>query len=130
MTTRTTPNTIGSQLESRSSGVADGEGWSRVPMGRLYWECQTDDSRLQISGVGRTLLSAAVAVPLDLVSLSQKRRARAPAPHTNYSPPTIRPSIRMVGQAMAPRNSRSLAISEILKNISLRLPATVISSTG
>ena len=31
---------------------------------------------------------------------------------------------------MEPRNSRSLAISEMLKNISFRLPATVISSTG
>src|SRR5882724_7412449 len=53
-----------------------------------------------------------------------------PEPHTNYSPPTTRPSMRMVGQAMEPRNSRSLAISEMLKNSSFRFPATVISSTG
>ncbi len=47
-----------------------------------------------------------------------------------YSPPTVSPSIRIVGEATLPRNSRSLAISEILQNMSLRLPATVISSTG
>src|ERR1700734_1624174 len=46
----------------------------------------------------------------------------------HYSPPTVRPSMRIVGAATEPRNSRSLAISEILKNISFRLPATVISS--
>src|SRR5207248_4553353 len=38
--------------------------------------------------------------------------------------------MRMVGEATAPRNSRSLAISEIFRNISFKLPATVISSTG
>src|SRR6478672_11407028 len=48
----------------------------------------------------------------------------------SYSPPTVRPSIRIVGQATAPRNSRSFPISEILKKISFKLPATVISSTG
>lgn len=47
-----------------------------------------------------------------------------------YSPPTVRPSMRIVGEATLPRNSKSLPISEILQNISLRLPATVISSTG
>ena len=35
-----------------------------------------------------------------------------------------------VGAATDPRNSRSLAISEILKNRSFKFPATVISSTG
>src|SRR5579863_6700254 len=49
---------------------------------------------------------------------------------TNYSPPTVRPSMRSVGAATEPRNSRSFAISEMLKNRSFRLPATVISSTG
>ncbi len=38
--------------------------------------------------------------------------------------------MRMVGQATAPRNSRSFAMSEMLKKISFKLPATVISSTG
>ena len=38
--------------------------------------------------------------------------------------------MRIVGAATEPRNSRSLAISEMLKNISFRFPATVISSTG
>src|ERR1700693_2027201 len=47
-----------------------------------------------------------------------------------YSPPTVRPSTRIVGAATDPRNSRSFAISEMLKNNSFRLPATVISSTG
>jgi hypothetical protein len=47
-----------------------------------------------------------------------------------YSPATVMPSMRIVGEAMAPRNSRSLPISAILKNMSFRLPATVISSTG
>src|SRR5215469_11035704 len=51
-------------------------------------------------------------------------------PTQDYSPPTIRPSMRMVGAATEPRNSRSLAISEMLKNKSFRFPATVISSTG
>ena len=36
----------------------------------------------------------------------------------------------IVGEATLPRNSSSLPISEILQNMSLRLPATVISSTG
>src|SRR5881396_1350583 len=49
---------------------------------------------------------------------------------SSYSPPTVRPSMRMVGEATAPRNSRSLAISEIFRNISFKLPPTVISSTG
>jgi len=48
----------------------------------------------------------------------------------NYSPPTVSPSTRIVGAATDPRNSKSLAISEILKNNSFRFPATVISSTG
>src|SRR5579885_2280548 len=47
-----------------------------------------------------------------------------------YSPPTVRPSIRIVGAATDPRNSRSLAISDMLKKSSFKLPATVISSTG
>src|SRR5712691_9685176 len=47
-----------------------------------------------------------------------------------YSPATVMPSIRRVGHATEPRNSRSLPISAILLNISPRLPATVISSTG
>ena len=47
-----------------------------------------------------------------------------------YSPPTVSPSMRMVGAATEPRNSRSLAISERFMNISFRLPATVISSAG
>jgi hypothetical protein len=51
-------------------------------------------------------------------------------PYTSYSPPTVRPSMRIVGAATEPRNSRSLAISEMLKNRSFRFPATVISSTG
>src|SRR5580700_75349 len=51
-------------------------------------------------------------------------------PQVSYSPPTVRPSMRRVGAATEPRNSRSLAISEMLKNISFRFPATVISSTG
>ena len=50
--------------------------------------------------------------------------------YTSYSPPTIRPSIRIVGLATDPRNSRSFAISEMLKKRSFRFPATVISSTG
>src|SRR5581483_11279590 len=50
--------------------------------------------------------------------------------HSRYSPPTVNPSIRIVGQAMAPRNSKSLPISEMLKRSCFRLPATVISSTG
>ena len=56
--------------------------------------------------------------------------APEPYPAPVYSPPTVRPSMRMVGAATEPRNSRSLPISEMLKNISFRLPATVISSTG
>src|SRR5271155_3181080 len=47
-----------------------------------------------------------------------------------YSPPTVRPSTRSVGAATEPRNSRSLAISLMLKKSSFRFPATVISSTG
>src|SRR5258706_1662724 len=47
-----------------------------------------------------------------------------------YSPATVRPSMRMVGAATDPRNSRSLPISLMWKNMSLRLPPTVISSTG
>jgi hypothetical protein len=47
-----------------------------------------------------------------------------------YSPATVMPSMRIVGEAMAPRNSRSLPISAMLKNMSFKLPATVISSTG
>src|SRR5579863_7714512 len=47
-----------------------------------------------------------------------------------YSPPTISPSILMVGQATGPRNSRSLAISAMFKKMSFKFPATVISSTG
>ncbi len=47
-----------------------------------------------------------------------------------YSPATVMPSILSVGEATAPRNSRSLPISAMLKNMSFKLPATVISSTG
>ena len=34
-------------------------------------------------------------------------------PPYTYSPPTVRPSMRIVGAATEPRNSRSLPISEI-----------------
>lgn len=47
-----------------------------------------------------------------------------------HSPPTVSPFMRMVGAATEPRNSRSLAMSEMLMNISFKFPATVISSTG
>ena len=40
------------------------------------------------------------------------------------------PSIRNVGHATDPRNSRSLPISTILLIMSFKFPATVISSTG
>src|SRR5579862_6228873 len=66
---------------------------------------------------------------LDDAGCGINRRGRF-APARSYSPPTVRPSMRTVGAATDPRNSRSLAISEILKNISFRFPATVISSTG
>src|ERR1700722_393947 len=66
--------------------------------------------------------------------LAKDARNGAPGSHSlisrHYSPPTVRPSMRIVGAATEPRNSRSLGISEMLKNISFRLPATVISSTG
>src|SRR5207249_3823527 len=47
-----------------------------------------------------------------------------------YSPPTVSPSMRRLGDATELRNSRSLATSEMFMNMSFRLPATVISSTG
>jgi hypothetical protein len=47
-----------------------------------------------------------------------------------YSPPTVSPSSRSVGAATAPRNSKSLPISEMLTSMSFKFPATVISSTG
>ena len=47
-----------------------------------------------------------------------------------YSPATVMPSILSVGDAIELRNSRSLPISAMLKNMSFKLPATVISSTG
>src|SRR5581483_6947147 len=50
--------------------------------------------------------------------------------HLDYSPPTMSPSMRMVGAATAPRKTRSLPISEMFMKTSFRLPATVISSTG
>jgi hypothetical protein len=56
--------------------------------------------------------------------------ARSTGVKVDYSPPTVRPSTRIVGAATDPRNSKSFAISEMLKNNSFRLPATVISSTG
>jgi hypothetical protein len=56
--------------------------------------------------------------------------AEGGCPYATYSPPTVRPSMRMVGEATLPRNSRSVPISEMLQKMSLRLPATVISSTG
>jgi hypothetical protein len=55
---------------------------------------------------------------------------RWPSGKRRYSPPTVKPSIRIVGAATEPRNSRSLAISEMLKKTSFKFPATVISSTG
>src|SRR4029077_18047982 len=55
---------------------------------------------------------------------------RASVVKSPYSPPTVSPSMRMVGDATEPRNSRSLPISEMLRNMSFRFPATVISSTG
>src|SRR5258708_15093168 len=61
---------------------------------------------------------------------SQGLLARSAGAKLHYSPPTVRPSTRIVGAATDPRNSRSLAISEILKNNSFKFPATVISSTG
>src|SRR5664279_1917676 len=47
-----------------------------------------------------------------------------------YSPATVIPSMRNVGDAIDPRNSRSFPISLMFENMSFRFPATVISSTG
>jgi hypothetical protein len=63
-------------------------------------------------------------------SLRLDSRGRLSPRESCYSPPTVSPSIRIVGEATLPRNSRSFAISEMLQKMSLRLPATVISSTG
>src|SRR5271156_6143942 len=71
-------------------------------------------------------------VPASIATRCARGTAEAAIPTSSlvYSPPTVRPSIRSVGEATEPRNSRSPAISETLKNISFRFPATVISSTG
>ena len=45
-------------------------------------------------------------------------------------PATVIPSIRTVGTAPAPRNSRSFPIALTFRNISFRFPAIVISSTA
>ncbi|ACI23124.1 hypothetical protein CBUD_0754a [Coxiella burnetii Dugway 5J108-111] len=48
----------------------------------------------------------------------------------NYSPATVICSINMEPVLMLPRGSMSLPMSWICLNMSLRLPAMVISSTG
>ena len=45
-------------------------------------------------------------------------------------PATVIPSMRTVGTAPEPRNSRSFPIAETLRNMSFRFPAIVISSTA
>lgn len=48
----------------------------------------------------------------------------------NHAPATVIPSIRIVGLATAPRNTRSFPIAVTLRSISERLPAIVTSSTA
>src|SRR5260370_26560740 len=85
-----------------------------------------------VTAIGaRAGLDSRGRLPLRERSFAPIGRAGRPSPHElSYTPPTVRPSIRIVGEATLPRNSRSLPISEMLQNMSLRLPATVISSTG
>ena len=48
----------------------------------------------------------------------------------DQAPATVMPSTRIVGAALAPRKTRSFAMAEILRYISFKFPAIVISSTG
>ena len=106
---------------------------SRLQIGRFH--C-SPVLRTHICGIparrrSASLIRADVPTP-EAVSVSSTLRSLVV---TNsrpdvYSPPTVRPSMRIVGAATEPRNSRSLAISEMLKNRSFKFPATVISSTG
>ena len=49
---------------------------------------------------------------------------------TNLAPATVMPSMRSVGEATEPRNTRSLPIAVTFISISARLPAIVTSSTA
>src|SRR5207302_5673599 len=57
------------------------------------------------------------------------RRPLCEGSREDQAPATVKSSIRKVGESAPVRNSRSLA-AVMRANISLRLPATVISLTG
>jgi hypothetical protein len=85
-------------------------------------------------GLPRIKAGGRIVLRLDQIQLDKLTGHRAMCTlyraKLDYSPPTVSPSTRSVGAATEPRNSRSFAISEMLKNNSFKLPATVISSTG
>src|SRR5579863_4077169 len=88
--------------------------------GRPWEDCTTRTMRRN----AQQLLSPAPS------PLRKTREALTVPDKRSYSPPTVSPSILIVGEAVEPRNSRSFPTSEILKKISFKFPATVISSTG
>src|SRR5216683_3188260 len=118
--TTATEITIIRRPESRSLFSAD--GWSRPPMQSIVLLAPKRGSG-PVTNAGHEPRGTP---PTARLRCDRERHN----PQSVYAPPTVRPSMRMVGEATEPRNSRSFAISEIWKNISLRFPATVISSTG
>ena len=123
----------------RSEGPAFGKPRAAVPTGAVEAHARL----LVSSAISRTRVCAPHKI--RRASLRRGRRghlqpntpnpgvsgdSRRLPPRGSYSPPTVKPSMRRVGEATEPRNSRSFAISEMWKNMSFRFPATVISSTG
>jgi len=64
-------------------------------------------------GIGREEAHGLLSLILQGSAFANPRARGHPRHAQAYSPPTVRPSMRMVGAATDPRNSRSLPISVI-----------------
>ena len=118
---------------------SDGDGF-RLSRGWVAIGCRASDARLGMhQAPGRTLRSSAgpggqrrehsTTAPTCRVSIDAgARRGRAVSPV--QPPATVRPSTSSEPQRTVPRGSTSLPTAAMARNMSLRLPATVTSSTG
>ena len=96
-------------------------------LGRAQPQDQRRKAQKQLGPAGAA--QAAAAGRPDRSGWSERDRLSYEG-RDDYSPAMVIPSMRKVGEATAPRNSRSSAMAVMLLSISFRLPAMVTSSTA
>ncbi len=90
-----------------------------------YFDCSKS-----VSQFAHRNRSSFAPLPLCRGNFAQDDIRGSECPIRDYSPAMVMPSMRRVGEATEPRKTRSLPMAVMFWNMSLRLPATVISCTG